>query len=157
MLKKYWGKIRLIFILIIGIGLLIYPLIKTDDVKIYINESLGFNRFSVLSDKHQMTLYDRKYNKIIDRDIKVSYEYKRKLYLYGPVFQGVIERDTDKLKIFLDNKEIGTRLDLNNIEDIQLVDKKNMNKNNMYIFNSLMNAEKINNRDKPKEMVIKLY
>lgn len=47
-------------LLIVFFGLLFYPLVKVEHVKVTINEFFELNRFSLLPDGQRIFLYDRK-------------------------------------------------------------------------------------------------
>lgn len=145
-------------LLIVFFGLLFYPLVKVEHVKVTINEFFELNRFSLLPDGQRIFLYDRKNNNIIAKDIQSSYERGNKLYVYGPYFQGIIERQKDQIQIFVENtEEKGKLLRLRNEDGLILINKSDMNKEELRIFEILKVSTELKEETKQKEMIVKIY
>lgn len=145
-------------LLIVFFGLLFYPLVKVEHVKVTINEFFELNRFSLLPDGQRIFLYDRKNNNIIAKDIQSSYERGNKLYVYGSYFQGIIERQKDQIQIFVENtEEKGKLLRLRNEDGLILINKSDMNKEELRIFEILKVSTELKEETKQKEMIVKIY
>lgn len=145
-------------LLIVFFGLLFYPLVKVEHVKVTINEFFELNRFSLLPDGQRIFLYDRKNNNIIAKDIQSSYERGNKLYVYGSYFQGIIERQKDQIQIFVENtEEKGKLLRLRNEDGLILINKSDMNKEELRVFEILKVSTELKEETKQKEMIVKIY
>ncbi|WP_289087565.1 hypothetical protein [uncultured Veillonella sp.] len=117
MRKVYTASV--IFVLFV---LVVIPIFNLEEVKTTISEFWGMSRYSIRPDGNRMFLYDKKFNKIINPDIRASYKSGNKLYLYGKSFFGVIDRKEDKLIIILldtDEKMKETNTEGERIEAVQ--------------------------------------
>lgn len=135
-----------ISLLIVFLGFLFYPLVKIEHVKVTMNEFFELNRFSLLPDGQRIFLYDRKNNDIIANDIQSSYERGNKLYVYGPYFYGILEREIDQIQIFVENTgEEKSTLKFRNMDGITLINKSAMNKEDIIIFEILKASIELKN------------